>query len=1148
MKFAVINYFIHFDRMMHHLTSSLILLLESVSLNKIAAGMLKDRIFQMVDCIANPSSGLVARLHSSGEILAPEDLFPLESLLVRIIRYVELLVRDDAIAFFLDNDSQRRFEEYDKAIIITTDNMVQKFSDGVDYKMDRFFVDQLRPRQYFIACNLRYSPSSARLFALIDGPQPLRSEQGKLSDVGKAVKILTNEFENLNSEANAVTSLSLVGLIKQTAMKAFWLSNFGTTHTVNSKEFCSRLLLAVQESELQQEMKQRTKLPKPQSAILVGNPDVKSEISLSVAQQQQLQSLQRDIDSAKYLPQIIKKTFCHDAYDVLHVIEVAKAVRHIPEEETLHGAVKSIVSLGVKMCIRNIPPPVRVLSRVAWNGTEKAQMRLLLTYRGWVGVIGPRGSGKTTRLLDVVHSLPKDRDAVWVNLAGVTRCEDVRHRVASQLLLRDADSSRDFERKLRSLFESLREGSVVVFDNIPDQIVASSRGMVAGSIAATASVAAAAAASSSGVAVAGTAPTGSAAQPRIESMSSTAAQPSGLGGQSHHEPLEYSDYFAAISRISQDFHCKLCFVTLSTSEIKIHSYLEGPLAPTKLPSQVDLKDQTTLLKRPKNFFGKLMIVELLSHSAAVAWAEDIYPCSSEMLTRVGQSIGPNGDTDVAETNDIFPGMGAVIAAGDALTYAGGAIAAASSALVVTVTGAGPPVPQDKPSRALSLALAGGKYAGDMVSLTRFGYFEAIRRAQDRVNPRVLIERECLEDFSRDEMLCAGSLVGVNSIVDAGLAWALCKKTFQGDMVRWLIAWKGLVRRGWLTEELGLGYTVPKGFKPSYATALSSPTVARGLSIEEYYRNKSLIFPGFTIPMISAAELSELVTTLMPPLPALPTLPALPALPSLPSLPLLSSGLVENGILKDGEEEEMKEDSDDETVVDPESIVESSGRGHEAGEKGDAEGSGAVQSDPARVGGDDEDKDAATSPSVSPSHSPVEASDSKFPPPKLESPTEADYPTYKKHTSTPVAVTVSTPVPAPMRFNRSAYLMYWAEQAARINKEAAVTSTALLFYDANITHFRVLFERLCLEATSLSIHSGFHADKNLAGVGMILAGNLSRLLNYRVTAAHGVEITRAVLSVLANTDQGGFVPSQVRSFLIFFLISVPLYLRLRSLFL
>lgn len=117
---------------------------------------------------------------------------------------------------------------------------------------------------------------------------------------------------------------------------------------------------------------------------------------------------------------------------------------------------------------------------------------------------------------------------------------------------------------------------------------------------------------------------------------------------------------------------------------------------------------------------------------------------------------------------------------------------------------------------VSLMTAGRRLAGDMSRLARQCSLTTIRKlaaiytvdetAVD-VGKRCTIEG--IEgDMPADQALAAACMLTGLAHFTEGHAWALCQDAFQHDILRWRIAWQGLVDSGWILYSQGLGFWTP----------------------------------------------------------------------------------------------------------------------------------------------------------------------------------------------------------------------------------------------------------------------------------------------------------------------------------------------------
>lgn len=64
--------------------------------------------------------------------------------------------------------------------------------------------------------------------------------------------------------------------------------------------------------------------------------------------------------------------------------------------------------------------------RIAWNNQQEVAMgRVIHDNLGWTKISGARGSGKSTRVLSVLHCMPDERDVAYIDLSTCRTAEDV---------------------------------------------------------------------------------------------------------------------------------------------------------------------------------------------------------------------------------------------------------------------------------------------------------------------------------------------------------------------------------------------------------------------------------------------------------------------------------------------------------------------------------------------------------------------------------------------------------------------------------------------------------------------------------------------------------------------------------------------------
>jgi hypothetical protein len=119
-----------------------------------------------------------------------------------------------------------------------------------------------------------------------------------------------------------------------------------------------------------------------------------------------------------------------DTDKLVHISEFAIFFNAVGEDETDFFNILELASnlrRNFKIVITpNMPsnvPKVDGVYRLAWNDYQEVRLgRFLIDNFGWSLVSGPRGSGKSVRVLSILQSLPRDRDVLYVDL---NTCKDI---------------------------------------------------------------------------------------------------------------------------------------------------------------------------------------------------------------------------------------------------------------------------------------------------------------------------------------------------------------------------------------------------------------------------------------------------------------------------------------------------------------------------------------------------------------------------------------------------------------------------------------------------------------------------------------------------------------------------------------------------
>jgi len=93
-----------------------------------------------------------------------------------------------------------------------------------------------------------------------------------------------------------------------------------------------------------------------------------------------------------------------------------------------------------------------------------------------------------------------------------------------------------------------------------------------------------------------------------------------------------------------------------------------------------------------------------------------------------------------------------------------------------------------------------------------------------------ISHDVNTNLGDDERLLASCLLKVSASFGPAMSWYMAKDNFKEDIVRWYLAWKGLIAKGWVSPDGELNY-----FVPSDATITSSPTGTAPTMEEQWQR-------------------------------------------------------------------------------------------------------------------------------------------------------------------------------------------------------------------------------------------------------------------------------------------------------------------------
>jgi hypothetical protein len=161
---------------------------------------------------------------------------------------------------------------------------------------------------------------------------------------------------------------------------------------------------------------------------------------------------------------------------------MSKFIHH--EEDRLKVVLSELLKYARARCFRIIPPlPVVSIEDILWDPIVRTPMDNLMARTGLVNVYGPRGSGKTTRVLGMIHELPLDVDACYIDLKEALNETDMMIRVAGQLAFNYSVYEDMYERNFERVIDMMnfsRHGHghtpVIVLDGIDNHVVPPKKG------------------------------------------------------------------------------------------------------------------------------------------------------------------------------------------------------------------------------------------------------------------------------------------------------------------------------------------------------------------------------------------------------------------------------------------------------------------------------------------------------------------------------------------------------------------------------------------------------------------------------------------------------------------------------------------------
>ena len=116
----------------------------------------------------------------------------------------------------------------------------------------------------------------------------------------------------------------------------------------------------------------------------------------------------------------------------------------------------------------------------------------------------------------------------------------------------------------------------------------------------------------------------------------------------------------------------------------------------------------------------------------------------------------------------------------------------------------------------TLMMAGRNLAGEMAQIAQTCSLGTIRKmaAILTIDPSAVhVAHKCMmegieSEMTADEKLCASCMLTGLPHFNEGHAWALCRDAFEDNVLRWRVAWQGLVDVGWVASSPSLGFWLP----------------------------------------------------------------------------------------------------------------------------------------------------------------------------------------------------------------------------------------------------------------------------------------------------------------------------------------------------
>lgn len=316
--------------------------------NVVSADTFKRRLLEVANALGNTTDGLAALIDTSHRQLDESQLYQIDAVLSKAMRYMLRFVGQDSLLFMtVGMDPMDKLKAFDYHLHMRTNEVLVHFGAPT--------TTLLRGTpKYAVACNLREVLKSPRF----------RFE--KDIEVDDAVylaelKALETVVTNVEDKSVSETTQSTVQLIKQEATRDFWVKEFGRRQIISVAEFCDRLanhLISVRKED-----------------------DIMGGILPMPEQEARMLTT--------ILETVIVKTFTCDAIGNFDALEIAKVVRVVPHaERCLRKVFETVIKFGMAKCKRVMPPPPSCHS-IVWNPNQREDLvEFLNGPPGWLRISG----------------------------------------------------------------------------------------------------------------------------------------------------------------------------------------------------------------------------------------------------------------------------------------------------------------------------------------------------------------------------------------------------------------------------------------------------------------------------------------------------------------------------------------------------------------------------------------------------------------------------------------------------------------------------------------------------------------------------------------------------------------------------------------